>query len=85
MKKATVADLRNRFPKVFRWIQEGEQVELTKRGKLIARLVPASLERTRAFKVPDFDALKEEVFGKDWRDRIFSPEDSAAIRDRGDR
>jgi antitoxin (DNA-binding transcriptional repressor) of toxin-antitoxin stability system len=41
MKTATVADPRNRFPSVFRWIEEGETVELTRCGRVVARIVPA--------------------------------------------
>jgi antitoxin (DNA-binding transcriptional repressor) of toxin-antitoxin stability system len=63
MKTATVADLRNRFPRVFKWILEGEQVELTKRGRVVARLVPAPKPKPRKFKVPDFEAIQREVFG----------------------
>ena len=63
MKTATVADLRNRFPSVFKWILEGEQVELTKRGRVVARLVPAPKPKPRKFKVPDFEAIQREVFG----------------------
>lgn len=63
MKTATVADLRNRFPSVFRWIEEGETVELTKRGRVVARLVPAPLGRPRKFNVPDFAARARKIMG----------------------
>ena len=84
-KSATVADLRNHFPSVYKWILEGEQVELTKRGKLIARIVPASEKQKRVFQLPDFNRLQVEVFGPEKQKRLLSPEDSAAIRDRGER
>jgi antitoxin (DNA-binding transcriptional repressor) of toxin-antitoxin stability system len=45
MKTATVRDLRNKFPRVAAWIAEGEAVEITKAGKLFARLVPATPPR----------------------------------------
>ncbi len=41
MKTATVRDLRNHFARVSAWIEGGEEVELTKRGKVVARIVPA--------------------------------------------
>jgi prevent-host-death family protein len=41
MKTATVADLRNHFAAVSRWIHEGEPVAITKRGFQFATLVPA--------------------------------------------
>ena len=63
MKTASVADLRNRFPSVFRWIEEGETVELTKRGRVVARIVPAPPAKPRKFKMPDFAAIQREIMG----------------------
>ena len=40
MKSATVRELRNAFPKVFRLIQNGESVEITSRRKVVATLTP---------------------------------------------
>ena len=85
MKTATVADLRNRFPTVFRWIEEGETVELTKRGRVVAQLVPATPAEPRKVRMPDFAAMRREIFGADPKRRRLSAEDSAFIRDRGDR
>ena len=63
MKTASVADLRNRFPSVFRGIEDGETVELTKRGRIVARLVPAPPAKPRKFKMPDFAAIQREILG----------------------
>ena len=63
MKTATVRDLRNRFPRVAAWIEEGEPVEITKAGKPFARLVPAAPEKPRRFKMPDIMARLERTFG----------------------
>jgi prevent-host-death family protein len=41
MKTATVADLRNNFAEVSRWIHGGEPVTITKRGVHFATLTPA--------------------------------------------
>ena len=65
MKTATVADLRNRFPRVFRWIEEGESVEVTRRGRVVARLVPVKPARPKKFRVPDFAAMQRDIFGND--------------------
>jgi len=40
MKTATVRDLRNHYTGILRWIASGEIVQITQRGKAIARLVP---------------------------------------------
>ncbi len=83
MKTATVADLRNRFPRVFKWIEEGEQVELTKRGRVVARIVPAAQVKPRKFKVPDFTAIRRKTLGE--MAPMLTTGDSAFIRDRGER
>jgi prevent-host-death family protein len=64
MKTATVADLRNHFPRVFRWIEEGESVEVTKRGRVVARLVPVKPARSKKFKIPNFNELRRQLFGE---------------------
>jgi len=38
MKTATVRDLRQHFPKIERWLEEGESVTITKRDKPVALL-----------------------------------------------
>jgi antitoxin (DNA-binding transcriptional repressor) of toxin-antitoxin stability system len=77
MKTATVRDLRNRFPRVAAWIAEGEPVEITKSGKLFARLVPpAPAKKTKLVK-PDIMARLKET----WGDRIFSTKEVIAMRD----
>jgi prevent-host-death family protein len=85
MKTATVADLRNRFPSVFRWIEDGETVELTKRGRIVARIVPAPHAKPRRASMPDFAAMRREIYGDALQSRMLTPEDSAYIRDRGER
>ena len=64
MKTASVRDLRNQFARVAAWIAEGEPVEITKNGKLFARLIPAVPEKPRRFKMPDIMARLDQDFGK---------------------
>jgi antitoxin (DNA-binding transcriptional repressor) of toxin-antitoxin stability system len=71
MKTATIADLRNHFPKVFRWIEEGESVNLTKRGKVVAQLIPKRPEPPKKVEWPDFEAIQREVFGENYKERFF--------------
>ena len=40
MKLATVRDLRNEYSKLLRWIEAGEEIAISRRGKIVARLVP---------------------------------------------
>jgi len=53
MKSATVADLRNEFSTISKWIHEGEAVTITKRGIPFATLAPVR----RRKKLPPVDRL----------------------------
>jgi len=44
MKTASVRELRNHYTTVMKWIEAGEEVKISKRGKVIARLVPEKVE-----------------------------------------
>lgn len=60
MKKATVRDLRYRFPEIEAQLNKGEEIMLYKRHKLIARLLPV---RLKAGAYPDFAAVRRRIFG----------------------
>jgi antitoxin (DNA-binding transcriptional repressor) of toxin-antitoxin stability system len=38
-------------------------VELTKRGRVVARIVPAPPAKPRKFKMPDFAAMRRKILG----------------------
>ena len=65
MKTATIRDLRNAFPRVARWIEEGECVEITRSGKPFARLEPLAPSITTPLVMPDFIARIRENFPKE--------------------
>ena len=62
MKKATVRDLRYRFSVVEDLLREGEEIHITKRKRVIARLLPPEPAAPTAF--PDFLARLKKIFGK---------------------
>jgi antitoxin (DNA-binding transcriptional repressor) of toxin-antitoxin stability system len=66
MKTASVADLRNDFRRISAWIEDGETVEIVKRGKAFARLIPIA-EPAKAAKI-DFRAQRRRI----WGSRVFS-------------
>lgn len=76
MKTATVADLRNHFPKIAAWISTGEDVLVTRRGKVLARMIPECADRKKT-KKPDFAARRKET----WGGRVFSLKEVGAMRD----
>lgn len=52
MKTASVRDLRTDFPRLEAMLRAGEPIAITKRNRIVAKLVPA----TEAVAVPDFRA-----------------------------
>ena len=62
MKTANVRQLRHDFGSVLNWIAEGEQVQIVKKGKVIALLSPPRA-KPKKFKLPDFEARRKRIFG----------------------
>jgi antitoxin (DNA-binding transcriptional repressor) of toxin-antitoxin stability system len=63
MRKATVRDLRYRFREVEGLLREGEEIQITKRKRVIARLIPS--RPAVPARRPDFLArLKKMYKGK---------------------
>jgi len=60
MKTMSVRDLRYRFPQIEAHLRDGEAIAITKRKRVIARLVP---ERPVAAEVPDFAARLKAIYG----------------------
>src|SRR5205807_804765 len=62
MKKATVRDLRYRFSVVEDLLRDGEEIHITKRKRVIARLLPP--KPAKRVRRPDFLARMKKIFGK---------------------
>ena len=75
MKSATIADLRNQFRRVSAWLDNGETVQILKRGKPYAQLQPLALASHKIAKI-DFASQRRKI----WRGRKFNPQEVAAIR-----
>lgn len=64
MKTATVRQLRHEFGTVLNWVEEGESVEISKRGKTIALLTPPPEPvAARPKKRPDFAGRLKRIYG----------------------
>jgi prevent-host-death family protein len=74
MKTATVRELRNNYSKILRWIGSGQEVQVTRRGTLIAKVVPVE-------KNPDdnVDWSKSAALSRQPWKRALSAAESAAI------
>jgi len=79
MKSVTVRDLRYDFPKVERILREGKEVKITKRNKVIAKLVPES--SAAGVPLPDFAQRLKEIYG----DRVLETSGAELIREDRDR
>ena len=61
MRKASVRDLRYRFREVENLLREGEEIQITKRKRVIARLVPS--KRAIPSRRPNFLARLRKIYG----------------------
>jgi len=56
MKTASVQQLPQKWAEILEWVAAGEEVELTEKEKVVARVVPA--------KQPDFLARAKHIWGE---------------------
>ena len=63
MKTATVRQIRNDFPRVLAWVEQGEEVTVLNRSRPVARLCPPRPQAPAAFKPPNFTARARHLFG----------------------
>ena len=62
MRKASVRDLRYRFPEVEKLLKRGHEIEIVKRNKPIARLVPLKAPKEPP-PLPDFLGRMRAILG----------------------
>ncbi len=77
MKSATVADLRNHFRRISSWIEDGETVQIVKRGRPFASLSGVGGNSKAAPLKPDIMVQLKEI----WGDRVFSKDEVKAMRE----
>jgi antitoxin (DNA-binding transcriptional repressor) of toxin-antitoxin stability system len=63
MKTANVRQLRHAFGEVMSLIDQGQSVEIVKKGKIIALLSPPPGQKLKKIKLPDFEARRKRIFG----------------------
>lgn len=74
MKSTTVRELRNNYSQVLQWVSEGEEVEVTRRGKVVARVIPPVPSRPPKVDWTQSAALNRQVWST-----VLTSEQSAAI------
>ena len=78
MTTVTVRDLRYDFARVEALLRQGEEIQITKRGKVIARLAAGQADVPP---LPDFLGRMREIYG----DRILEPSGAEIISQDRDR
>ncbi len=77
MKTANIRDVRNRFSALEAWLEEGKKIEIRKRGKAIAWLVPVPRKTAAKWVKPDFAARRRAIWGQ----RVFTAAEVQAMRE----
>jgi prevent-host-death family protein len=75
MKTATVRDLRNRYTSLLRWLDAGEEIVITRRGKAVARLVPEPADAAERVDWSESPAVKRDRTGS----RVLTEVESAEL------
>jgi len=63
MKTASIREMRHDFNRVLAWVNNGEEVAITKHRRTVARLMPATVRKPAGAQMPDIAARLKKVFG----------------------
>ncbi len=72
MKTSTVRDLRYSFSRIVKWLKAGESVEVTYRGRKLARLIPTGRVAAAPLEHPDFEARLKRLFPRRVKGKLAS-------------
>ena len=75
MKTATVRDLRNRYTRVLSWVNAGEDVLISRKGKIIARLSPETEKGAATVNWADSPEVRRDRSG----DTVLTASESADL------
>lgn len=77
MRTTTVRELRNNYSKVLKWVAKGEEVEVTRRGKIVAKVIPPS-----SAKATQVDWSQSAAFSRRaWGTTLTADESGALLAD----
>jgi prevent-host-death family protein len=63
MKTATVREVQHHLSKVLAWVEKGEEVQITRRNKPVAKIVPAEPDKGPVA-LPAFAARARQIWGE---------------------
>ena len=67
MKTASIRKVQHDLKELLQWVDSGESIEVTNRGKPVARIVPVPVDSTQPKGVPDFAQIHKDLYG----DKVF--------------
>ena len=79
MKQATLRDLRYHFDHIATLLQSGEEIQITKRKRVVARLLPPAVPKI--VERPDFMARLKQMYG----DRVMEVTGAELLAEERDR
>lgn len=77
MKTASIREVRHDFGRILEWVANGEEVAITRRRQIVARLLPATRKKKIRSKMPDISARLQKIFGR----RVISDKTMKVILD----
>ncbi len=77
MRTTTVRELRNNYSQVLKWVGKGEEVEVTRRGKIVAKVVPPSPAKATQVDWSQSAALSRRA----WSTTLTAAESAAILAD----
>lgn len=77
MKTTTVRELRNNYSKVLQWVAKGEEVEVTRRGKVVAKVIPPASTKATTVDWTQSAALNRPA----WSTALTSQQSAAILAD----
>ena len=81
MKKATIREVQYNLSSVLKWVEDGEEVHVMRRNKIVARVVPPGIPSQKP-QWPDFAKRASAIWG---RRPAGKPASQILIDDRADR
>lgn len=63
MKTASIRQIQHHFREVLSWIKDGEEVEITKNRRVVARLTPVRLAKVKKRRRSDLPARLKRIYG----------------------
>ena len=77
MRTTSVRELRNNYAKVLKWVAKGEEVDVTRRGKIVAKVVPPSAAKATQVDWSQSAALSR----RPWSTTLTTDESAALLAD----